>query len=88
MIPNTRQDALAMLTEVCDLSPEVRLGQLFAHLGFLGEDATGQSLWDIEDEQFLSVLHQHRAELIGSMPDAARHSFSKPSDAPRVHPVG
>ncbi len=48
---------------MCELSPDVRLGQLLAHLGFLGEDQTGRSLWNIDDEQMLAVLYSHRAEL-------------------------
>jgi hypothetical protein len=44
--------------------PDVRLGQLFAHLGFLGEDQTDRNLWDIDDEQLLAVLYHHRAELV------------------------
>jgi hypothetical protein len=32
-----QREALAVLAEVWALSPEVRLGQLLAHLGFLGE---------------------------------------------------
>jgi hypothetical protein len=68
MISETKREALAVLAEVCDLSPEVRLGQLFAHLGFLGEDQTGRFLWDIEDEELLRVLHHHRAELVARQP--------------------
>ncbi len=64
MIPATQREALTVLDELCELSPDVRLGQLFAHLGFLGQDQTGRSLWDIEDEQLLAVLYHHRAELI------------------------
>ena len=63
MISATRNEALAVLTELCELSPDVRLGQLFAHLGFLGEDQTGRNLWDLDDEQLLAVLYQHRCEL-------------------------
>ena len=63
MIPVTQREALAVLADLCELSTDVRLGQLLAHLGFLGEDQTGRSLWDIDDEQFLTVLHHHRAEL-------------------------
>ena len=63
MIPATQREALTVLAELCELSPDVRLGQLLAHLGFLGEDQTGRSLWDIDDEQLLSVLYHHRAEL-------------------------
>ena len=57
MIPPTTAEALAVLTELCELSPDIRLGQLLAHLGFLGEDRTGRTLWDIDDEQLLAVLY-------------------------------
>ena len=63
MIQATQSEALSVLAEVCELSPDIRLGQLLAHLGFLGEDQTGRSLWDIDDEQLLAVLYHHRAEL-------------------------
>jgi hypothetical protein len=70
----TRQEALAVLAELCELSPDARLGQLLAHLGFLGEDQTGRSLWDIDDEQLLAVLYHHRSELVArtqTSPDPA-----------------
>jgi len=63
MIPPTQREALSVLAEVVDLSPDIRLGQLFAHLGFLGEDATDRSLGNIDDEQLLAVLYHHRDEL-------------------------
>jgi hypothetical protein len=65
MIPATTSEALSLLAELCELSPDVRLGQLLAHLGFLGEDQTGRSLWDIDDEQLLAVFYHHRTELVG-----------------------
>lgn len=61
---NVRQEALDVLAELATLAPEVRLGQLIAHLGFLGEDQVERSLWDIEDDQLLAVLHRHRGELL------------------------
>lgn len=64
MIPATQQQALGVLAELCELSPDVRLGQLFPRLGFIGEDQTGRSLGNIGDEQLLAVLYHHRAELI------------------------
>ncbi len=64
MISTTQHEALTLLTELCELSPEIRLGQLLAHLGFLGEDQTGRSLGDIDDEELLAVLYHHRAELV------------------------
>jgi hypothetical protein len=75
MIPQTQREALAVLAEVCELSPDVRLGQLLAHLGFLGEDHTGRSLWDIDDEQLLAVLYHHRAELAGRQPDSPNQAL-------------
>ncbi len=51
MTPDVRQDALATLAEVAALAPDVRLGQLMAHLGFLGEDQLERALWDIEDDE-------------------------------------
>jgi hypothetical protein len=72
MIAPTQREALAVLAELCELSPDVRLGQLLAHLGFLGEDQTGRTLWDIDDDQFLAVLHHHRAELATRQPDTAK----------------
>jgi len=72
MMTPTQREALAVLAELSELSPEVRLGQLLAHLGFLGEDQTGRSLWDIDDEQLLAVLYHHRAELIDRKRDVSK----------------
>jgi hypothetical protein len=71
MIPAIKREALSLLGEVWELSPDVRLGQLLAHLGFLGEDQTGRSLWDIDDEQLLTVLQHHRTELLGRQTDSS-----------------
>ena len=76
MIPPTKQEALAVLAELCELSPDVRIGQLLAHLGFLGEDQTGRSLWDIDDEQFLAILYHHRRRI-----DRAASRDAKPAVA-------
>ena len=70
MISTTQREALAVLTELCDLSQDMRLGQLLAHLGFLGEDQTGRTLWDIYDEQLLAVLYHHRGELMERTTDS------------------
>jgi hypothetical protein len=64
MSSDVRQEALAMLAEVSALAPEVRLGQLMAHLGFLSEDQVERSLWDVEDDELLAVLRRHRSELL------------------------
>src|SRR6266568_1371636 len=60
---DTQREALAVLAEIWALSPEVRLGQLMAHLGFLGEVHLGKGLGYIEDDELIAVLYRHRAEL-------------------------
>jgi hypothetical protein len=72
MSASSRQEVLVVLSELAALVPEVRLGQLMAHLGFLGEDQFEHSLWDIEDDELLAVLHRHRSELF-----ARQHSTLK-----------
>ncbi len=75
MIPPTQREALSVLAEVVDLSDDIRLGQLFAHLGFLGEDQTGRSLGNIDDEQLLAVLHHHRGELAARQTNAPNQAL-------------
>jgi hypothetical protein len=86
MISATQREALAVLAEVCELSPDVRLGQLLAHLGFLGKDQTGLSLWDIDDEQLLAVLYHHRAELVARQPDSPNESLQPAGATVSVSP--
>jgi hypothetical protein len=58
-----QHEALSLLSEVWALSPEVRLGQLLAHVGFLGEVYRGKGLGYIEDEEILTVPRLHLEEL-------------------------
>lgn len=59
----TQRQALAALAEVWALAPDVRLGQLMAHLGFLGEVHVGKGLGYIDDDELVAILYRHRAEL-------------------------
>ena len=59
MMSDQQKEAMALLAEVWKLSPDIRLGQLFAHLGFLGEIHLGRSLGYIDDDELISVLHRH-----------------------------
>lgn len=85
MISTTQSESLAVLTELCDLSPDIRFGQLLAHLGFLGEDEFGRPLLDIDDEQFLSVLYRHRAELVTRSSTATPPLTGFGHEAPTTH---
>jgi len=69
-----QREALAVLAEVWELSPDVRLGQLMAHLGFLGDAYIGKGLGYIEDDELIALLYRHRAELrtrLGVTPNPA-----------------
>ena len=64
MIPATQHELIERLADLQQLSPDVRFGQLLANLGFLVEDQTDQSLWDVEDACLLEVMEKHRADLV------------------------
>jgi hypothetical protein len=61
---------LHRLDEVRRLCPELRIGQLMATLGLLAEDATGRSLWDIEDDEFADALERFADDLARRSLDA------------------
>ena len=75
MTSDMQREALAVLAEVWALSPDVRLGQLMAHLGFLGETHVGKGLGYIDDDEMVAVLYRHKVELLAgprrAEPDAA-----------------
>lgn len=71
MMTKTRHEALDLLAELCELAPDVRLGQLMANLGMLGEDQTDRTLWDIDDDQLLAVMRHHHKQLLGRTPDSS-----------------
>jgi hypothetical protein len=63
MTPATQHELIEKLVDIHRLSPDVRFGQLLANLGFLVEDQTDQSLWDVEDDRLLEVMEKHRLDL-------------------------
>ena len=67
MTSDLQREALSVLAEIWRLSPDVRLGQMFAHLGFLGEAHLGRGLGTIDDDELMSVLYRHRAELLARL---------------------
>lgn len=63
MTSESRNKALDLLAEAWALSPDVRLGQLMAHLGLLGEAHLDHGLGDLEDDELMAVLERHKLEL-------------------------
>jgi hypothetical protein len=70
MRPNDTQ-LVQLLTELWELAPEVRFGQLLAHLEFLCEVRAGRPMAEIDDEQLLVVVASHRDELAARVNVAA-----------------
>lgn len=63
MTPDMRRVALMELVELSDMIPEIRIGQLVAHLGFLNQTEGGRGLGDIEDDELLAVIERHKREV-------------------------
>ena len=64
MITLDRQsNVLHRLQEVHRSCAEMRLGQLLATIGMLGEDSTGRSLWDIDDDELLAAVETFASDL-------------------------
>jgi len=49
----TREELLACLTELSEVAPELRLGQLVANVATLAQGAKVEAIWDAEDEELL-----------------------------------
>lgn len=81
MTPVIQNDALSVLAELWSLSPDVRLGQLLAHLGFLGEVHLDKGLGYIEDDELIAVMYRHKAELEARLAGAPNESL-QPTGAP------
>jgi hypothetical protein len=63
MTPTTQHELMEKLADIHLLSPDIRFGQLLANLGFLVEDQTDQTLWEIEDVRLLEIMEKHRDDL-------------------------
>jgi hypothetical protein len=62
--PAPQYELIEKLADLQQLSPDVRFGQLLANVGFLVEDQTDQSLWEVEDARLLEVMEKHRVDLL------------------------
>lgn len=59
----SQAEAMKVLAEIWALSPDVRLGQLMSHLGFMGECYVNKTLPLLEDDELMAILYRHRDEL-------------------------
>lgn len=81
---HTQQEAISVLAEVWSMAPDVRLGQLMAHLGLLGEAHVGKGLGDIEDDELVAILYRHRAELKARLEGVSDQAIESAGDEKSV----
>ena len=79
-----QREALTALAEIWELSPGIRLGQLMAHLGFLGENHIDKGLGYIEDDELIAVMYRHRAEMKARLDGDAQASLPPTGDTTSV----
>jgi hypothetical protein len=79
-----QREALATLGEVWEMSPDVRLGQLFANLGFLGESHLGRGLGYLEDDEMVAILYRQKAELLARLEGSSHPEFSDAAEAKSI----
>jgi hypothetical protein len=51
------------LEEIRSLCPQMRLGQILAAIEMLGEDSTGKTLYDLEDDELASAAERFAGDL-------------------------
>jgi hypothetical protein len=58
MTDPVRQDVLHALAELSAAFPEWRFGQMIANLAVVARGASGEAIWDVEDEELLAAIHR------------------------------
>ena len=62
MMNPVRQELFQVLAELSTLVPEVRFGQLIVNLSYLARGLSNESIWDMEDDELLTVARKHLEE--------------------------
>ena len=59
MTPSTSYRIAVPLEELSKIYPQWRFGQLVANVATWAKGPAAQSIWDVEDEDFLKAAEQH-----------------------------
>ena len=62
MMNPARHALLQVLAELSELVSEVRFGQLIVNLSYLARGLSTESIWDMEDDELLTVARKHPDE--------------------------
>jgi hypothetical protein len=55
---DSRKELLALIANLSDADPELRLGQLIANLATLAQGAKAEAVWDAEDEELAAAARR------------------------------
>ena len=69
MMTQVQREALDLQAEILNLAPEIRLGQLWSFMGFLGHVEFHQSIDNLDDELMVQVLRRHRDNMARRLVD-------------------
>jgi hypothetical protein len=58
MNSTNRTQLLTVLTELSEVCPEMRFGQLIANLSTLAKGLSAEGLWDVEDDELLDAARK------------------------------
>ena len=62
MTNETRSEILKLIRELSEHCPDVRFGQLVTNIAYLAKGAAKESVWNVEDEEFLEAAKKHLKE--------------------------
>ena len=54
-----KAEILKVLSELSEIVPDVRLGQLITNLSYLAHGLSKDAVWDMEDEELLEAARRH-----------------------------
>ncbi len=66
-----RAELLAVITELGEHAPDLRLGQLIANVATLARGAKAESVWDCEDDELLAAARRLLEKYRGRRESAA-----------------
>jgi hypothetical protein len=60
---SSREELLRLIAELSGADPELRLGQMLTNLATLARGPQSESVWDCEDDEFVSAANRLLARL-------------------------
>jgi hypothetical protein len=64
MIQPMHRAILERLAKVCELSEDIRFGQLVDFMGLIAAGDTQRSLAEVEDDELLAAIEEHHGNLL------------------------